>query len=447
MLLVLRQLKRSYFDRREFRKYLLYALGETLLIVIGIIIALRLDNWNAERIDEESLRNYLATIATNIETDLDSIDKIRQQRLDAYVLSLRWLNFNDLSRRDVATVEEIAFASRVLNRAAERLYFIANTTGFDALKSSAVLDRLRGRDVEMLLYRYYDTVSRIDRIERDYNEQVRRLDLVITENWPTDLLSWQLANPQVLSPDRVDALQTGFRTLMISSPVTGLMAMPQSVAELLYEYEKAHLYGREIAGLVADKQLDLDAEGSSRVAGLYDPDDRLGNPELIIRGGVPWHSFHLINSDANDPTLFSESVREGSGTPFTLDSFVTRDDHIHVSHRGDILWAGLWLQTGATIADIPTKDYTDYDTLVLELRGDAGGERVTLNIEDIDDPMDGTSTRITIELTDEWKTFEIDLDEFETADFSKIIVPLGFIFFDEPVSFSIRNARYVRQGR
>jgi hypothetical protein len=30
----------------KFRKYLLYALGEILLIVIGILIALQINNWN-----------------------------------------------------------------------------------------------------------------------------------------------------------------------------------------------------------------------------------------------------------------------------------------------------------------------------------------------------------------------------------------------------------------
>ena len=30
-------------------KYLLYALGEILLVVIGILIALQIDNWNREK--------------------------------------------------------------------------------------------------------------------------------------------------------------------------------------------------------------------------------------------------------------------------------------------------------------------------------------------------------------------------------------------------------------
>ena len=193
------------------------------------------------------------------------------------------------------------------------------------------------------------------------------------------------------------------------------------------------------------RRLDLDAEASRRIVEFYDPDAPLGNPQLVVDGSIPWHSFHIINSDANDPKLFSEWQRNGSDTSFTLDSFVYREDHIHIGHRGGIEWAGIWLATGASETEVDPKDYTGYDTLIVELRGDAGGERVTLNIEDADDPGDGSSTRIEVELSDEWQAFEIDLDEFKTANFSRIVVPLGFILFEEPVSFSIRNARYARK--
>ncbi len=84
-----------------------------------------------------------------------------------------------------------------------------------------------------------------------------------------------------------------------------------------------------------------------------------------------------------------------------------------------------------------------YSKLVLELKGDTGGENIIINLEDRDDPADGSSTRYEIELSDRWQTYEIDLAEFKTADLSILSVPLGFVFFEEPVSFSIRNAKFI----
>jgi hypothetical protein len=85
-----------------------------------------------------------------------------------------------------------------------------------------------------------------------------------------------------------------------------------------------------------------------------------------------------------------------------------------------------------------------YDTLLLELKGDIGGERIIINMEDMEDPADGSSTRYELMLNDEWQSYEIDLAEFKTADLNILSVPLGFVFLETPVSFSVRTARFVK---
>ena len=59
MLLLLRKLKHGHFMEKNMRKYLLYGVGEILLITIGIMIALQIDNWNTERQKEALLKSYL----------------------------------------------------------------------------------------------------------------------------------------------------------------------------------------------------------------------------------------------------------------------------------------------------------------------------------------------------------------------------------------------------
>ena len=446
MLLVLRQLKRSYFDRREFRKYLLYALGETALIVLGIIIALRIDNWNSERIDEQALRSSLATIARNIESDLKSIATIEASRLQTYELSLRWQYFHNQARRDSATVEQVLFASSVYDRTLERHHFIANTTGYDALKNSGVLSRLHGRGIETLLYDYYDTVNRIDLMERDYNEQLSEFRLAVTQTWPPGLEKWEFTTADVLSPGRFATQQPKLITLLTGTSMNALLDLPRFATDLLFEYEKLQAYGGEFVRLASIEQLDLDDAALNRLGAIHDPASNYGNPDLIVNGALSWHSYHVINSDANDPSLFGEAVSGRTEIPFTHDSFRSRGDHIEFTLEGGTEWAGIWLKTGADILSSTPRDYTEFDTLLVEMKGDKGGEIVTLNIEDSEDPADGTSTRIPVELSDQWQVYEFELADFASADFTIISVPLGFVFFEEPVSFAIRNARYTKKN-
>ena len=58
----------------KFRRYLLYALGEMLLVVIGILIALQIDNWNENRKDRALELTLLEEVHTALENDLQMVE-------------------------------------------------------------------------------------------------------------------------------------------------------------------------------------------------------------------------------------------------------------------------------------------------------------------------------------------------------------------------------------
>jgi hypothetical protein len=178
--------------------------------------------------------------------------------------------------------------------------------------------------------------------------------------------------------------------------------------------------------------------------GIHDSSLNLGQPELIMDGQVAWHSHHLVASDANDPRVSYEAAAAGLQSPYDFNSFRRIGDSLHFAFRGGAEWAGVWLVAGADSTSRQAPDYSMYDTLLLELKGDIGGERIIINMEDMEDAADGSSTRYELMLNDEWQSYEIDLAEFETADLSILSVPLGFVFLETPVSFSVRTARFVK---
>ena len=57
-------------------KYLLYAIGEIALVVIGILIALQLNSWNSHRIERLDERSYLTRISSDLTLDLEIVDHI-----------------------------------------------------------------------------------------------------------------------------------------------------------------------------------------------------------------------------------------------------------------------------------------------------------------------------------------------------------------------------------
>ena len=130
---------------------------------------------------------------------------------------------------------------------------------------------------------------------------------------------------------------------------------------------------------------------------------------------------------------------------FDFRSVESVDDGLNITYPGGTQWGALWLAVLRAADERPSLDFSGFDTLLLEMKGDVGGESVLVHVKDTDDPDDGTQTNVELVLTDDWQVYEIDLDRFETADLSTLTVVLGFVFAGEPQSFSIRNARYLKK--
>ncbi len=61
----------------QFLKYSRYAIGEILLIVIGIVIALQLQNWNQNRLQEQKFRTVLEQIYNSVQGDVETFESRR----------------------------------------------------------------------------------------------------------------------------------------------------------------------------------------------------------------------------------------------------------------------------------------------------------------------------------------------------------------------------------
>ncbi len=69
MIKLFRKIRQQLVSENRFSKYLLYAIGEILLVVIGILIALYINNWNQQKQSQNEFNNILSTIKTDLERD------------------------------------------------------------------------------------------------------------------------------------------------------------------------------------------------------------------------------------------------------------------------------------------------------------------------------------------------------------------------------------------
>jgi hypothetical protein len=420
--------------KKKFRRYLAYAVGEMLLVIVGILIALQIDNWNSDRQEQKLLVGYLQSIARNMQQDAAELDALREARVSSIDASVRSTNFLLQNRNQSFRVDEVFFAVSAMTKAGQLLSFHPDTSGFEALKTSGVLARMQGRDIERLLYEYYDAVRQIEDRERAHNEAMSRLGLQTATAWPGDIPDFALWDPSSLPAEEFRALQPVYRDYLRSPVTRAQLSASLVLGSLLLQYDKLEVLGRTFRRLVEAGTMDLDEEARRVLDNIYEESSPVGFADLITDGQIAWHTYYLANESDHD--------REKA---FDFRSVERRGDSLHVVYPGGTSWGALWMAVTRTAEERPSLDFSGFDTLRLEMKGDVGGEAVKVHVKDRDDPDDGTQTNVELILTDDWQVYEIDLDRFATAELGTLTVVLGFVFAQEPQSFSIRNARYLER--
>ena len=79
MLKFFRTIRKKLIEEDNVRKYLFYAIGEILLVVIGILIALQVNNWNEQRKEQRIAEGIQSSIIKDLKSDLNYIDALRIQ--------------------------------------------------------------------------------------------------------------------------------------------------------------------------------------------------------------------------------------------------------------------------------------------------------------------------------------------------------------------------------
>lgn len=78
MIHLLRKLRKKETGGSGQGSYLVYAIGEIVLVVVGILIALSINNWNEERQQQKKLRNIFLILKDDIHNDLGDVQEVLQ---------------------------------------------------------------------------------------------------------------------------------------------------------------------------------------------------------------------------------------------------------------------------------------------------------------------------------------------------------------------------------
>jgi hypothetical protein len=142
-------------DKNKTRKYLKYAIGEIVLVMIGILLALQVSHWNNQSADRKLEKRYLLELILDLQTDSIVIYKIKKKS-DRQALSKKKLR-KYFEGKQIIEDSLVSYFGYQWKHVAK---FNPITTTLDEMKSTGNIGVIENTSVRRKIletYNYYTT--------------------------------------------------------------------------------------------------------------------------------------------------------------------------------------------------------------------------------------------------------------------------------------------------
>jgi len=240
MIKIFRKIRYDLMEKNKTGKYLKYAIGEIVLVVIGILIALSINNWNENRksqnLAQENYRNLLTsleqdsiTVQKTIERNkigLDALLKIIPLEKNVELLELTEENLNKY-------LMDIGYASRSFIPKSGVYNLLTSNNGFDLIKSNKIKSLL----INLYDYQYKSYEDLDSQIDYKYHNQlgsIIREKIGVVLKFTPERSNAQSASPELFNKYYFE-LASESRDIygMLSFNKNALIKIEQSINELI----------------------------------------------------------------------------------------------------------------------------------------------------------------------------------------------------------------------
>ena len=165
MIKFFRHIRQSLIMENKTSKYLKYAIGEIVLVMIGILLALQINNWNEHRKNEITKQVYLKSLIAELKNNCKTYLNVQQgydNRIASFDHLFNTINSPDASKDSIkqAFDEAVTFIGITL----------INKTAFDELINSQNFQVFEKDLRDKIMIYYNELHNTIERINMELNE-------------------------------------------------------------------------------------------------------------------------------------------------------------------------------------------------------------------------------------------------------------------------------------
>ena len=136
-------------EKNKTGKYLKYAIGEIILVVIGILIALQINNWNSERLANAKMTTYLHNLKEDLVSDTLAFNNnigFYNYVIDYKTKLLSLSQYENISTDSLSSIITPHYANYDLN-----------TTTFTKITNLGISELSKNDSLSKKIYNYYTT--------------------------------------------------------------------------------------------------------------------------------------------------------------------------------------------------------------------------------------------------------------------------------------------------
>jgi len=143
MIQFFRKTRYDLMEKNKTGKYLKYAIGEIVLVVIGILIALSINNWNSKRIENTEEQNVLINLKKDFQLNKENLESVLSDNEKYLKSDLEILNFG----RAKSSIKTEAEFSILLNDLTALSEFFPTNNSLDNLQNSSSISLIKSQEL------------------------------------------------------------------------------------------------------------------------------------------------------------------------------------------------------------------------------------------------------------------------------------------------------------
>ncbi|WP_460219143.1 DUF6090 family protein [Psychroserpens sp. MEBiC05023] len=173
MIKFFRHIRKSFIEQNKIGKYFKYAIGEIILVVIGILIALQINNWNENRMSQKLESKYYERLLEDVREEIEILQATLEYSTQVYSHAKKatvvFENSNEIDPNPVQNLIDIYQASQLHdpNSAAST---------YKELIASGQINLISNEDLKTALIRYYEInwdESTVFKLQNNYRKNLR----------------------------------------------------------------------------------------------------------------------------------------------------------------------------------------------------------------------------------------------------------------------------------